>query len=850
MAEGRRGAVLLTVGYAAAYVGSAWVLSSSVVTTGFSPWYPPAGLTLAYLTLGPRGPWAPLVAVGVRLLNTWVVFPEVWDDEPDGVVLRAVVITAAYAGAGMILRRARLELTGRRELVWFAVVAVAGAPGLAAVGVALVGVGLEGASAARAFDAAATFWVGDAVAVVAIVPPALVLSAARRGVLPPRRLPTSRASRDEAIAQAAVLIVVPVLAVALSRGLGESLYLGLALVPAVWVAVQRDLMRAVVGLFVLTGSLATAASLTMDHEGSLADLQAVLLAASLTGLYLAATNHSRDLTLAELTESEDRYRSVVASAPDLVLRLDADGGVRFASDPTWLAEAGGVDAVVADLRARWSTVVTTLLDGSGVRSLEWERRAGDEVRAFAARLAPERRADGAVAGVVAVVTDLTPQRRVEREREEALRRDRLTGLANRAALVDHLRALDPATVEAHLAVLVVDLDRFESVNATLGHEVGDAVLRRVAGLLVAEVPDALVVARLAGNEFAVAVLADDESAAVRAGERILAQLRTELAVDGGTRPVTGSIGVAVGARTGGSALDVFADAEAAMQAAKENGRDRLTLFDVDRRSRASDRRAAEALLRRCLAERQVVVHYQPIVDLGTGARWAVEALARLRDDDGTLLMPDRFIDVAEHLGLDEALGSLVLDTALAELAAAADPRLEVHVNVTPRQLAAPGFAAAVLAACAAAGVAPERLCLELTETLVMADPEAAIATLARLQEGGVRAMLDDFGTGYSSIAHLGRLPLRGVKVDRSFVDRLPDDPAAQAVIRMIVELATSLDLAVVAEGVEVEAQARCLQELGCRMAQGYLVGRPGPLDEVGRPVRPTGRRHRPTSEPA
>ena len=667
----QRTRAVLALAYAVAYVASAAALESSAFPSGFSPWYPPAGLTLAYLVLAGPSPATGLVALAVRYANTAIVFPDAWRDEPEAVLLRGLAITACYLAAAWLLRRVRMRAPGLRELGWFALVGVAGAPLAAAAAVAVVEVLVLDAAAADAFDAATTFWVGDAVAVVAIVPASLLIAASRHGWVSAPRLPSSGGGRLETFAQAAALVVIPVVAVAISRNEGDSAYLVLAVVPAVWVAVRRDLVLAVVGLLLLTGSLATSAALVLEDDVAVAELQAVLLAASLAGLYVAAANHSQDLALGDLLESEARYRSLVGSAPDLVVRLDTSGAVLFASEPAWLADAGGVDAVVGELRSRWGVVAGVLTGGAAVRALEWDQERDGVVRSFGARVGPELRADGSARSVIAVITDLTPQRLVEAER-------------------------------------------------------------------------------------------------------------------------------------------------------------------VQQQSRSVERQAAEDLLRRRLADGQVTIAYQPVVDLGTGALHAVEALARLRDADGTLVLPGRFVPVAEATGLDVELGTLVLDGVLQQLAAWGRPTLTAHVNVTARQLTRRGFARDVLDSCRRAGVAPEQLCLELTETMAMADPEAAIAALTDLRRGGVGAALDDFGTGYSSIAHLSRLPVTVLKIDRSFVMGLPDDVTSRAVIGLVVGLGASLGLEVVAEGVEREAEADALRDLGCRLAQGFLFAQPGPAEVLER----------------
>jgi diguanylate cyclase (GGDEF)-like protein len=817
-----------------AYVATAKAAESLTLDSGFSPWYPPAGLVLAYLlAVGPRA--APTVFV-VRLVNVAILVPDAWRDEPEGVIARAVAITACYTAAAVVLRRVGLHHVRLRELGWFATVGVVGAPLGGSVAVALVDITLLGNTAADAFDAAFTFWVGDAIAVASIVPAAMLLLASTRGLVRPPRLPSGGIARLEAALQAAALILVPVLALAVSREQGDTAYLVLALVPAVWVALRRDLVLASIGLLVLTASLSIAASLEYGPTLELSELQAVLLSSALAALYIAAATHGQEVALADLVESEQRFRSLVRSAPDLVARLTLDGQVRFASEPPWVAAAGGTDAVLTGLRERWPAV------GDVVRSVEWEAEGSDGHHAFAARLAPERLADGTLAGVVAVVTDLTPRRRAELERDHARVADALTGLCNRIGLREELDMWDATNGSHPTAVVVVDLDGLKAVNLALGHDRGDDLLRQMAARLVAAVPEPLVAARVGGDEFAVATVVDPAEASAL-GEQVVTRLRTPVRLGELYHVVTASVGVAVTDGTDGSSWDTYCDADSAMHAAKEAGRDRSVVFDAARRSATEERRTAESLLRRRLAEEAVLVHYQPIVDLVSGAVVGVEALVRLRGDDGAIVFPGAFVPVAEDAGLDVELGSLVLDRALGQLArwngghVAGRAPLALHVNVTARQLTRAGFVEEVLRLCVQHRVAPAQLTLELTETLLMAEPEAAVAALARLREAGVGAALDDFGTGYSSIAYLSQLPVSALKIDRAFVDGLPDEPQARAVVGLVAGLGAALDLDVTAEGIETDEQRATVVALGCLHGQGFLLARPAPAEDLAEVLR-------------
>jgi diguanylate cyclase (GGDEF)-like protein len=816
--------------FIASYIALAKLTESFTLDSGFSPWYPPAGLAMAYLLV--LGPWAAPTVLAARWINTLVVFPDAWSDEPDGVIVRGLAIVATYATAAWILRRVGLRRARLRELGWFAAVAVIAAPLVASFAVALVDLALEGGEAGAAFEAAWTFWVGDAVAVATIVPAVLLVVASLAGQVRPPRLPQSRTERLEAFLQSLALIVAPVLALSIADRNEATGFLVFAIVPVIWVALRRDLVLAAVGLLVLNVALSVVAGITLGATADLSELQAVMLATALAGLYIAAVTHTQEMAVADLLDSEARYRSLLEAAPDLVARLHLDGSCVASSEPQWAVEVGGADTVIDALKqACLGAGRAVLLDGAP-RTVELSLRTPTGDRHLLARLVAEHTADGRVGGAVAVVSDLTDHRRALDLLDHERRHDPLTGLANRARFLAELG--DLAAGGGRIGLTILDLDGFLAVNELFGSERGDGVLREVADRLRRVVGSSAVVGRLGADQFAVACYTDEITAAAL-GRDLVQAMRIRVADGDQALYLTGSAGMAVADDPDPSVL--LRDADNALHAAKDSGRDQVVVVDEARRAATLDRQGSMAQLRRCLAAQDIVVHYQPIVDLSSGAVLGLEALVRLPAPDGDgLLYPAAFLALAEESGLDVELGTLVLERAVQQLAAVqADPSLvtvQMSVNVTARQLAQPGFVHLVLAACTRHGIDPSCIRLELTETLVMADPAAATSALRELRAMGISAALDDFGVGYSSMVYLRRLPVDVLKIDRAFVSGLPDDTDDRSIVSLMVGLADALGLDVTAEGIETEAQRVALLELGCRSGQGYLFARPAPVDEL------------------
>jgi diguanylate cyclase (GGDEF)-like protein len=426
-------------------------------------------------------------------------------------------------------------------------------------------------------------------------------------------------------------------------------------------------------------------------------------------------------------------------------------------------------------------------------------------------------------------------RRQAAQREHQALHDALTGLPNRVLFADRVRqAIGTLDDERPATVLLVDLDRFKDINDTLGHHVGDRVLREVGLRLQQALPPDHVIARLGGDEFAIlAPRIADRYVALGLASRVGEVLERPLTLDGLDLEVTGSIGVVISPDHGGEPGLLLQRADVAMYAAKA-AHSGVELYTPDHDRYSSRRLALVGALRTALERRELTVHYQPKADLATGRILGVEALVRWRHPTHGFVPPDEFIPIAENTGLIRPLGLYVLETALHQARAWHDVGLElgVAVNLSVRNLVDPGVVDAVARLLDEHTMPPSALTLEITEGQVMDDPERAIAVLGRLGSMGVHLSIDDFGTGYSSLAYLKRLPVNEVKLDRSFVTDLPTDPADAAIVRATVELGRHLGLRLVAEGVEDRQTWDLLAAMGCDVAQGYYLGRPMPAEDL------------------
>jgi diguanylate cyclase len=422
-----------------------------------------------------------------------------------------------------------------------------------------------------------------------------------------------------------------------------------------------------------------------------------------------------------------------------------------------------------------------------------------------------------------------------RTNEEQLLRDPLTGLPSRLLLMNRLQSAIARLERAggQVAVLFVDLDRFKVVNDSLGHHAGDRLLLAVADRLRTVARRHELPARFGGDEFVIVCedIADAQDA-VAVAERLLRALAQPFDFDDVPAFVGGSVGIAVTSDPDASPADLVRDADAAMYRAKQSGGGRWSIFDQVIRERAVARQATEAALRNAIARDELVVHFQPELSVATGGIVGVEALVRWERPGHGMVSPADFIPIAEETGLIVPIGKWVLHQACAQAKTFDDGRLVIRVNVSARQLAEPGLADTVKEALAASGLPPERLVLEVTESVVLEDGDRSVAALRALRDIGVGVSLDDFGTGYCSLSYLRRLPIDSLKIDRSFVRGLGHEADDDSIVTSVIDLARSLGVSVVAEGVETEEQLAGLRARGCDTMQGFLFARPGPADAV------------------
>jgi diguanylate cyclase (GGDEF)-like protein len=410
--------------------------------------------------------------------------------------------------------------------------------------------------------------------------------------------------------------------------------------------------------------------------------------------------------------------------------------------------------------------------------------------------------------------------------------DELTGLANRALLhdrVEHALASIPRTGRS-VALCFGDLDGFKTVNDTLGHHVGDSVLVRASRLLSSIVRPGDTVARLGGDEFAVLMVdVERPEVAVEFAHRIVGVLRDAPDFEGNQIGLSISVGVAYG-EPGKTTEQLLSEADSAMYEAKESGKNCVEVFRTSMRSRMLERLDMTNGFRWALGRSEFFLEYQPIISLVDNRLRGVEALVRWSHPNLGEVEPLRFIPIAEETGFIVPLGRWVLIEACEQLAAwgsAGDQDLTLSVNLSRRQLISPHLADEVRMALALSGIDPHRLMLEITETVLMENPERATQALSELRELGIRIAVDDFGTGYSSLSHLQNFPVDVLKIDKSFIDTLvSDDPGSSALVTAIIGLARSLGLEVIAEGIEHESQFQRLIDLGCDQGQGFHMSRP------------------------
>jgi diguanylate cyclase (GGDEF)-like protein len=442
-------------------------------------------------------------------------------------------------------------------------------------------------------------------------------------------------------------------------------------------------------------------------------------------------------------------------------------------------------------------------------------------------------------GWVATHDDITDRQRAEQRIAHMARHDALTDLPNRVLFRERLaEALSGVSRGSKLAVLFLDLDRFKSVNDTLGHPMGDELLKVVAARLRRCVRDIDTVARVGGDEFAIIQTGIEEplDTAILA-RRIGEAVRAPYDLAGHAVVVDTSIGIAMSPNDGTEPDGLLKAADMALYGAKADGRGAYRFFEAAMDMRMKARRELEIALRRALAAGQFELHYQPLVNVDNRRITGCEALLRWNHPERGMIPPAEFIPVAEEIGLIVPLGEWVLRKACLDAASWPDD-IKVAVNLSPIQVTNQNLVQIVVSALAAAGLPARRLEIEITESVLMHNTETNTATLHRLRELGVRISMDDFGTGYSSLSYLRKFPFDKIKIDRSFISGLPDDNESIAIVRAVAGLAANLNMTATAEGVETAEQLETIRALGCVEMQGFLFSHPVPLAQIAPLLEP------------
>jgi diguanylate cyclase (GGDEF)-like protein/PAS domain S-box-containing protein len=562
---------------------------------------------------------------------------------------------------------------------------------------------------------------------------------------------------------------------------------------------------------------------------------------------------------ADLYASEQRFQALVQHSSDVVTVVDADGTVTYQSE--------SIERIFGWRAALVTGRVLPLLIGP-----ESGARLADALRAVAGRpygstvleLTAKHRTRGyrqveitvtnllddpSVGGLVLNTRDISERKELQEQLVHEASHDALTQLANRALFHERVaEALRGRRRTDQVAVLFLDLDGFKEVNDSLGHAAGDQLLVQVADRLRAAVRDGDTVARFGGDEFAVLLACPDLVEAQAVARRIVAAVGEPFAIDGRDVHVGASVGLAGGDPGEGTpvgAEQLMRNADLAMYRAKAAGGGDVASYDPQMHTGLMDRLQLEADLRRAVERGELVLHYQPTVDLPAGRVVGFEALMRWNHPTRGMVPPAAFIPLAEATGAIVPMGRWLLEEACRQLLAwnAGSPRpVKMAVNVSVRQFDRTDLAGMVAEVLAATGMPADWLVLEMTESVLMTDTEENLEQLVRLKALGVLLAIDDFGTGYSSLAYLRRFPVDILKIDRSFVERLGDEADAATLANTIVQLGRSLGMTVIAEGVESPRQLAALRRMGCDLAQGFHFSRPLPAEEAGRlldvPVSP------------
>jgi diguanylate cyclase (GGDEF)-like protein/PAS domain S-box-containing protein len=569
----------------------------------------------------------------------------------------------------------------------------------------------------------------------------------------------------------------------------------------------------------------------------------------------------RKRAVEELRNSEARFRRLSESGIIGIVYFDAEGRIIDANDKFLEMIGSNREELTGGRVRRWIRLVPP----------EWNRRMREAYSEFKAtdRITPyeteylkrdgsrfwglfgaaklEGQADG-----IAFIVDITERKRLEEEITHMAHHDVLTGLPNRRLFMELIRfeIAEARRNRKKTGLLFLDLDRFKEVNDTLGHEAGDQLLKTVAERLRSAIRDSDAVARMGGDEFSILLAGITRPEDItEIARKILDAFKEKSVIAGHEFTITTSMGISVYPDDSESIESLFRYADIALYHAKNRGRNTFEFYNPDINRRSVERLKFENALRRTVARRELMVHYQPLIDIGTGRIVSAEALVRWKHPKMGILDAKRFIKTAESMGIITDIDEWVLRTACLQLKKLLDAGYApffIAANLSSRVFQNPGFADMITRVLDETGVPPNLVDIEMTESIAVVDIERTIDRLHELTQKGIRITIDDFGTGYSSLSYLKRLPIQRLKIDQTFVKDIAVDPDDRAIVGAVTAMAHQMKLSVVAEGVETADQLYFLTETRCDEAQGYLFNRPLPPEEFTKLM--AGRKH--LSEPA
>jgi diguanylate cyclase (GGDEF)-like protein/PAS domain S-box-containing protein len=607
-------------------------------------------------------------------------------------------------------------------------------------------------------------------------------------------------------------------------------------VAAIWVS-MRYLMRPLVSLTKhLSNYTATEEIAPLVGVAGSGEIGALTAAFN----RLTARLHEREDALVETMQ---RYQLITENSTDLITKHDPTGVIAYASPVSSSVLGIAHDALIGRSLCEFvhpedfDVVRAAFAEAAGAKTLPTviyrARHVDQHYVWFETTMRLMKGATGEeTKKILCISRDISDRKRMEQRLHELARTDHLTTLPNRFLLDERFAGgLAQARREGSmLAMLMIDIDRFKNINDTLGHTMGDALLKLVGSKLKSCIRECDTLARWGGDEFVLLLPGlQDSATAVTVAQRCLSALKEPFAIDGQALHITASVGISVSPNASAEAETLLKNADTAMYKAKARGGDCFIMYSAEMSAGARSRLSMENALFHAIDRNELLLHYQPLISAKTGRLAGVEALLRWQHPDHGLVSPGQFIPIAEETGLIDAIGEWVLRTACTQMNAwygSGLPRIPVSVNLSSRQFRQDTLAKTIKAVLAETGFSPQNLELELTESLLMDDSGRSKAILAELKALGVSIALDDFGTGYSSLSYLKGFQLDTLKIDRTFIAEITTSEATASIVRATIGLAKGLQLKTVAEGVETRAQADFLVKQGCDVLQGFLFARP------------------------